>query len=128
MADATIAIKIGAYVKVKDTDKDNCKKIVNIFFNAKTGNNKFEGYVKDIMVEAKFESNIEVKTNDFRMTFMNDCNNAGFGFHAIDPCKEMESYKFYLFANYGEVTVGKNLFDKSLDNDSAFNELTNFLN
>ena len=41
---------------------------------------------------------------------------------------EMESYKLYLFANYGTNTVSKNLFDKSLDNDSAFDELLNFLN
>ena len=40
----------------------------------------------------------------------------------------MEPYKLYLYANYGTVTVGKNLFDKSLDNDSAFDELINFLN
>ena len=42
-------------------------------------------------------------------------------------CAEMEPYKLYLYANYGTVTVGKNLFDKSLDNDSAFDELINFL-
>ena len=41
---------------------------------------------------------------------------------------EMEPYKLYLFANYATNTVSKNLFDKSLDNDSAFDELVNFLN
>ena len=77
MADATVAIKIGAYVKVKD----------------------------------------------------NGCAPTSFGFHTIsEVCMEMEPYKFYLFANYGKVTVGKNLFDKNLDNDFAFDELANFLN
>ena len=40
----------------------------------------------------------------------------------------MEPYKLYLFANYGVNTVSKNLFDQSLDNDSVFDELVNFLN
>ena len=40
----------------------------------------------------------------------------------------MQSYKLYLYANYGFNTVGKNLFDKKLDNDSAFDELANLLN
>ena len=39
----------------------------------------------------------------------------------------MQSYKLYLYANYGSNTVGKNLFDKKLDNNSAFEELVNFL-
>ena len=39
----------------------------------------------------------------------------------------MQSYKLYLYANYGSNTVGKNLFDKKLDNDPVFDELANFL-
>ena len=129
MTDSSVSIKIAAFVKVKDTDKDNCKKIINILDNAKKGNNKCEEYVKNIMVEAKFKSDVEVKVNDFRLTWMSECGRANWGFEAVnDICAEMEPYKLYLYANYGTVTVGKNLFDKSLDNDSAFDELVNLLN
>ena len=129
MTDSSISIKIAAFVKVKDTDEDNCKKIINILSDAKKGNNKFEEYVKNIMVEAKFKSDVEVKINDFRLTWMSECGRANWGFEAVnDICAEMEPYKLYLCANYGTVTIGKNLFDKSLDNDSAFDELINFLN
>ena len=129
MSDSSISIKIAAFVKIKDTDKDNCKKIINILSDAKKGNNKFEEYVKNIMVEAKFKSNVEVKINDFRLTWMSECGRANWGFEAVnDICAEMKPYKLYLYANYGTNTVGKNLFDKNLDNDSAFDELINFLN
>ena len=131
MTDSSISIKIAAFVKVKDTDtdKDNCKKIINILSDAKKGNNKFEEYVKNIMVEAKFKSDVEVKINDFRLTWMSECGRANWGVEVVnDICVEMEPYKLYLCANYGTVTIGKNLFDKSLDNDSAFDELINFLN
>ena len=67
--------------------------------------------------------------SDFRLNWMQDCGRANWGFETInDICAEMEPYKLYLFANYGTNTVSKNLFDKSLDNDSAFDELVNFLN
>ena len=46
MTDSSISIKIAAFVKVKDTDKDNCKKIIKILSDAQKGNNKFEEYVK----------------------------------------------------------------------------------
>ena len=129
MTDSNISIKIAAFVKVKDTDKDNCKKIIKILGDAQKGNNKFEEYVKNITVEAKFKSDIEIKMSDFRLNWMQDYGRANWGFEAInDICAEMEPYKLYLFANYGTNTVSKNLFDKSLDNDSAFDELVNFLN
>ena len=129
MSDSSISIKIAAFVKIKDTDKDNCKKIINILSDAKKGNNKFEGYIKNIMVEAKFKSDVEVKVNDLRLTWMSECGRANWGFEAVnDICAEMKPYKLYLYANYGTNTVSKNLFDKNLDNDSAFNELINLLN
>ena len=43
-------------------------------------------------------------------------------------CAEMELYKLYLHADYGTNIVGKNLFNKTLDNDSSFDESVNFLN
>ena len=102
---------------------------ISFLSDAKKGNNKFEEYVKNIMVEAKFKSDVEVKINDFRLTWMSECGRANWGFEAVnDICEEMEPYKLYLYANYGTNTVGKNLFDKNLDNDSAFDELINFLN
>ena len=79
------------------------------------------------MVEAKFKPNIEFKTNDFRMAFMNSCGRSSYGFNT-DICMKMEPYKFYLIANYDNNFISKNLFDKSLDNDSTFDELINFLN
>ena len=129
MTDADVSIKIAAFVKVKDTDKENCKKIINILSDAKKGNNKFEGYVKNIMVEAQFKSDVEVKISDFRMNWMQNCGRSTWGFEGVnDICAEMEPYKLYLYANYGTNTVGKNLFDKNLDNEAAFVELVNLLN
>ena len=129
MTDADISIKIAAFVKVKDTDKENCKKIINILSDVKKGNNKFEEHIKNIMVEAKFKSGVEFKISDFRLNWMQNCGRANWGFEAInDICAEMQPYQLYLYANYGSNTVGKNLFDKSLDNDSAFNELIDLLN
>ena len=66
MTDSNISIKIAAFVKVKDTDKDNCKKIIKILGDAQKGNNKFEEYVKNITVEAKFKTDIEIKMSYFR--------------------------------------------------------------
>ena len=81
------------------------------------------------MVEAKFKSDVEVKISDFRLNWMQNCGRATWGFEGVnDICVEMEPYKFYLYANYGTNTVSKNLFDKNLDNDSAFDELVNLLN
>ena len=40
----------------------------------------------------------------------------------------MEPYKLYLFAIHGSPTVKKNLFDKNLDNEAAFEELKNLFN
>ena len=129
MTDADVSIKIAAFVKVKDTDKENCKKIINILSDAKKGNNKFEEYVKNIMVEAQFKSDVEVKISDFRMNWMQNCGRSTWGFEGVnDICAEMEPYKLYLYANYGTNTVGKNLFDKNLDNEAAFVELVNLLN
>ena len=129
MTDADVSIKIAAFVKIKDTDKENCKKIINILSDAKKGNNKFEGYVKNIMVETQFKSDVEVKISDFRMNWMQNCGRSTWSFDGVkDICAEMEPYKLYLYANYGTNTVGKNLFDKNLDNEASFVELVNLLN
>ena len=131
MGDASMSIKIAAFVKVKDTDKENCKKILGVLTEAQKGNNKFEEHIKNIMVEAKFKSDVEVNISKFRMNWMQECLRATWGFELggiINVCDEMEPYKLYLFAIYGSPTVKKNLFDKTLDNDSAFNELIDLLN
>ena len=131
MGDASISIKLAAFVKVKDTDKENCKKILGVLTEAQKGNNKFEDHIKNIMVEAKFKSDVEVNISKFRMNWMQECLRATWGFELggiINVCDEMEPYKLYLFAIYGSPTVKKNLFDKTLDNDSAFNELIDLLN
>ena len=131
MGDASMSIKIAAFVKVKDTDKENCKKILGVLTEAQKGNNKFEEHIKNIMVEAKFKSDVEVNISKFRMNWMQECLRATWGFELggiINVCDEMEPYKLYLFAIYGSPTVKKNLFDKTLDNDSAFDELINLLN
>jgi len=128
-----MSIKIGAFVKVKDTDKENCKKILGILTEAQKGNNKFEEHIRNIMLEAKFKSDVEVNISKFRMNWMQDCGRATWGFELgeggiINVCEEMEPYKLYLFAIHGSPTVKKNLFDKTLDNDTAFEELKNLLN
>jgi hypothetical protein len=131
MGDASMSIKIAAFVKVKDTDKKNCKKILGVLTETQKGNNKFEEHIKNIMVEAKFKSDVEVNISKFRMNWMQECLRATWGFELggiINVCDEMEPYKLYLFAIYGSPTVKKNLFDKTLDNDSAFDELINLLN
>ena len=131
MGDASMSIKIAAFVKVKDTDKENCKKILGVLTEAQKSNNKFEEHIKNIMVEAKFKSDVEVNISKFRMNWMQECLRATWGFELggiINVCDEMEPYKLYLFAIYGSPTVKKNLFDKTLDNDSAFNELIDLLN
>jgi hypothetical protein len=131
MGDASMSIKIAAFVKVKDTDKENCKKILGVLTEAQKGNNKFEEHIKNIMVEAKFKSDVEVNISKFRMNWMQECLRATWGFELggiINVCDEMEPYKLYLFAIYGSPTVKKNLFDKTLDNDSAFNELIDLFN
>ncbi len=56
--------------------------------------------------------------------FWSNNANAGKG----DVCAAMEPYKLYLFANYDKTAVTKTLFDKNLDNDAAFEELSNLLN
>ena len=84
MTDADISIKIAAFVKVKDTDKENCKKIINILSDVKKGNNKFEEHIKNIMVEAKFKSGVEFKISDFRLNWMQNCGRANWGFEAIN--------------------------------------------
>ena len=55
------------------------------------------------------------------------CSNA-YAVKGDGICAEMEPYKLYLYANYGTNTVGKNLFDKNLDNEASFVELVNLLN
>jgi len=134
MSDAGMSIKIAVFAKVKDTDKENCKKILGVLTEAqKKGNNKFEEHIKNIMAEAKFKSDVEVNISKFRMNWMQDCGRATWGFELgeggiINVCEEMEPYKLYLFAIHGSPTVKKNLFDKTLDNDTAFEELKNLLN
>jgi len=130
-SDASISIKIAAFVKVKDTDKENCKNILCILTEAQKGNNKFEEHVRNIMIEAKFKSDVEVNISKFRMNWMQDCKRATWGFELggiINVCEEMEPYKLYLFGIHGSPTVKKKLFDKNLDNDAAFEELKNLLN
>ena len=133
MSDAGMSIKIAVFAKVKDTDKENCKKILGILTEAQKGNNKFEEHIRNIMLEAKFKSDVEVNISKFRMNWMQDCGRATWGFELgeggiINVCEEMEPYKLYLFAIYGSPAVKKNLFDKTLDNDTAFEELKNLLN
>ena len=132
LTDASMSIKIAVLVKVKNTDKENCKKILGVLTEAqKKGNNKFEEHIKNIMAEAKFKSDVEVNISKFRMNWMQDCGRATWGFELggiINVCEEMKPYKLYLFAIHGSPTVKKNLFDKTLDNDAAFEELKNLLN
>ena len=131
MTDASISIKIAALVKVKNTDKENCKKILGILTEAQKGNNKFEEHIRNIMVEAKFKSDVEVNISKFRMNWMQECMRATWGFELggiINVCEEMEPYKLYLFAIHGKPTVTKLIFDKTLDNDQAYEELKNQLN
>ena len=132
MSDAGMSIKIAVFAKVKDTDKVNCKKILGVLTEAqKKGNNKFEEHIKNIMVEAKFKSDIEVNIKKFRMNWMQDCGRATWGFElggVINVCEAMEPYKLYLFAIHGKPTVTKLIFDKTLDNDQAYEELKNQLN
>ena len=83
------------------------------------------------MAEAKFKSDVEINISKFRMNWMQDCGRATWGFELggiSNVCEEMEPYKLYLFSIYGSPTVKKNLFDKTLDNDAAFEELANLLN
>ena len=131
MGDASMSIKIAAFVKVKDTDKENCKKILGVLTEAQKGNNKFEEHIKNIMVEAKFKSDVEVNIRKFRMNWMQECLRATWGFElggVINVCEAMEPYKLYLFAIHGKPTVKKLIFDKTLDNDQAYEELKNQLN
>ena len=131
MTDASISIKIAALVKVKNTDKENCKKILGILTEAQKGNNKFEEHIRNIMVEAKFKSDVEVNISKFRMNWMQECMRATWGFELggiINVCEAMEPYKLYLFAIHGKPTVKKLIFDKTLDNDQAYEELKNQLN
>jgi len=131
MTGASISIKIAAIVKVKNTDKENCKKILGILTEAQKGNNKFEEHIRNIMVEAKFKSDVEVNISKFRMNWMQDCGRATWGFElggVINVCEAMEPYKLYLFAIHGKPTVTKLIFDKTLDNDQAYEELKNQLN
>ena len=132
MTDASISIKIAVLVKVKNTDKENCKKILGVLTEAqKKGNNKFEEHIKNIMAEAKFKSDVEVNISKFRMNWMQECGRATWGFElggVINVCEAMEPYKLYLFAIHGKPTVKKLIFDKTLDNDQAYEELKNQLN
>ena len=132
LTDASMSIKIAVLVKVKNTDKENCKKILGVLTEAqKKGNNKFEEHIKNIMAEAKFKSDVEVNISKFRMNWMQECLRATWGFELggiINVCEEMEPYKLYLFAIYGKPTVTKLIFDKTLDNDQAYEELKNQLN
>jgi len=132
LTDASMSIKIAVLVKVKNTDKENCKKILGVLTEAqKKGNNKFEEHIKNIMAEAKFKSDVEVNISKFRMNWMQECLRATWGFELggiINVCEEMEPYQLYLFAIHGKPTVKKLIFDKTLDNDQAYEELKNQLN
>ncbi len=131
MSDASMSIKIAVFAKVKDTDKENCKKILGILTEAQKGNNKFEEHIRNIMLEAKFKSDVEVNISKFRMNWMQDCGRATWGFElggVINVCEAMEPYKLYLFAIHGKPTVTKLIFDKTLENDQAYEELKNQLN
>jgi len=132
LTEASMSIKIAVLVKVKNTDKENCKKILGVLTEAqKKGNNKFEEHIKNIMAEAKFKSDVEVNISKFRMNWMQECLRATWGFELggiINVCEEMEPYKLYLFAIHGKPTVKKLIFDKTLDNDQAYEELKNQLN
>jgi len=132
MSDANISIKIAAFAKVKDTDKENCKKILGVLTEAqKKGNNNFEELIKNIMVEAKFKPDVEVDIKKFRMNWMQDCGRATWGFELggiINVCEAMEPYQLYLFAIHGKPTVKKLIFDKTLDKDQAYEDLKNQLN
>ena len=80
MSDSSISIKIAVFAKVKDTDKENCKKILGVLTEAqKKGNNNFEELIKNITVEAKFKSDVEVNIKKFRMNWMQDCGRATWG-------------------------------------------------
>ena len=47
MSDAGMSIKIAVFAKVKDTDKENCKKILGVLTEAqKKGNNKYNINIK----------------------------------------------------------------------------------
>jgi len=131
VSEAEVSIKVAAYVKVKDTDKENCKKIIKILSGVQKGNNKFKELVKNIVTEAKFKSDIVVDVSKFRMNWMQDCGRSTYGLDGIaesgDVCAAMEPYKLYLFANYDKTAVTKTLFDKNLDNDAAFEEVANLL-
>ena len=132
LTEASMSIKIAVLVKVKNTDKENCKKILGVLTEAqKKSNNKFEEHIKNIMAEAKFKSDVEVNISKFRMNWMQECLRATWGFELggiINVCEEMEPYKLYLFAIHGKPTVKKLIFDKTLDNDQAYEELKNQLN
>jgi len=132
VSEASVSIKVAAYTKVKDTDKENCKKIIKVLSEAQKGNNKFEEHVKNITTEAKFKSDIVIDVSKFRMNWMQDCGRSTWGLDGIaqsgDVCAAMEPYKLYLFANYDKKTVTKTLFNKNLDNESAFEELSSLLN
>ena len=131
VSEADVSIKVAAYVKVKDTDKENCKKIIKILSGVQKGNNKFKELVKNIVTEAKFKSDIVVDVSKFRMNWMQDCGRATWGFElggVINVCEAMEPYKLYLFAIHGKPTVTKLIFDKTLDNDQAYEDLKNQLN
>ena len=131
VSEADVSIKVAAYVKVKDTDKENCKKIIKILSGVQKGDNKFKELVKNIVTEAKFKSDIVIDVSKFRMNWMQDCGRSTYGLDGIAAsghvCAAMEPYKLYLFANYGKNTVSKTLFDKNLDNDAAFEEVANLL-
>ena len=65
------------------------------------------------------------------MNWMQDCGRSTWGFELggiINVCEAMEPYKLYLFAIHGKPTVKKLIFDKTLDNDQAYEELKNQLN
>jgi len=131
LTDASMSIKIAVLVKVKNTDKENCKKILGVLTEAQKKGNEFEELIRNIMVEAKFKSDVEVNISKFRMNWMQDCGRATWGFElggVINVCEAMEPYKLYLFAIHGKPTVTKLIFDKTLDNDQAYEELKNQLN
>ena len=114
MTDAGMSIKIAVFAKVKDTDKENCKKILGVLTEAqKKSNTKFEEHIKNIMVEAKFKSDVEVNISKFRMNWMQDCGRATWGFElggVINVCEADGTIQTLSFCNSWKTYCNKTYF------------------
>ena len=112
MTGASISIKIAAIVKVKDTDKENCKKILGILTEAQKGNNKFEEHIRNIMVEAKFKSDVEVNISKFRMNWMrNVCELLGVSnWVELSMFAKRWNHTNFIFLQFMEVQLLKKIY------------------